>query len=109
MECNRQKAIHALETNVLRYGKVIQDSLRLLRSAREDGGLTKVQSDALDKLIAQSEAVVTGQDESLYGLSKDERREVTDFLKTKLLDFVEHLEKPERGTLIIRRLGQTCG
>ncbi len=108
MECNRKKAIYALEANILRYGKLLQDSLRLLRSAREDGGLTTVQSDALDNLIAKSEGVVTGQDESLYGLTGEERREVTDFLKAKLLDFIEHLERPERGTLIIRRLGQSC-
>lgn len=108
MECSAKKVIHAMEDNILRYGKLIKEALSLLRSAREDGGLTTAQAERLDQLIAQSEAVETGLDESLYGLTREERREVADFLKDKLLDFIEFLERPERGTLIIQRLGQSC-
>lgn len=108
MQCSMRKALHDLEANVLRYGGLIKQLIALLKNAREDGGLVKAQSEKLDRLIAQSELILTGRDDALYGLTTEERREVADYLEHNMAPFLAALERPETGACIITNLRRSC-
>ena len=71
-------------------------------------GLTKVQSDSLDKLVAQNERIVVGLDQEAFGLTKSERLLLADFLDSDTRSFDCFLERRstavEDSTAIIERL-----
>jgi hypothetical protein len=62
-QCGRCKALQGAEAQVLRLQKDVREFVKLLKNAREDGGLTKVQCEIFDKLTARHEAVLAGQAE----------------------------------------------
>ncbi|MGE4191820.1 MAG: hypothetical protein AB7E51_00375 [Pseudodesulfovibrio sp.] len=47
----------------MRLQRNTKEFVKLLTNAREDGGLTKVQCEVMDRLVAQSEAILTGRSE----------------------------------------------
>ena len=59
-KCGTCKALRATEAQVLRHGKTIKELIKLLQNAREDGGLTQVQCQTMDNLVAQNEAITAG-------------------------------------------------
>lgn len=61
--CAHCKPLHGAEAQVLRLKQDVREFIRLLTNAREDGGLTTVQCEVLDKLMARHEAVLAGQAE----------------------------------------------
>lgn len=61
-QCGRCKALQGAEAQVLRLQKDVREFVKLLTNAREDGGLTKVQCEHMDRLVARHEAVLAGQD-----------------------------------------------
>jgi len=61
--CARCKALQGAEAQVLRLQKDVREFVKLLTNAREDGGLTKVQCEVFDKLVARHEAVLAGRAE----------------------------------------------
>lgn len=53
----------------MRLQKQTQEFVKLLRNAREDGGLTNVQCEVMDRLVAQNEAILTGRSSVELGLT----------------------------------------
>ncbi|AMK09621.1 hypothetical protein [Pseudodesulfovibrio indicus] len=45
----------------MRLQRNTKEFVKLLTNAREDGGLTKVQCEVMDRLVAQNEAILTGR------------------------------------------------
>ncbi|MDD3310987.1 hypothetical protein [Pseudodesulfovibrio sp.] len=64
MQCYQCKALRAAEAQVMRNGKLVGELVKLLKSVREDGGLTSAQAEHLDRLALRADAVSTGRDHS---------------------------------------------
>lgn len=60
-DCARCKPLRGAEAQVMRLQRNTKEFVKLLTNAREDGGLTKVQCEVMDRLLAQNEAILTGR------------------------------------------------
>ena len=64
MNCYQCKALYSAEAQVMRHGRIVGDLIKLLKNARDDGGLTTAQCERMDRLLASAEAVMVGRDHS---------------------------------------------
>lgn len=98
------QAVGSLEAQCLRHSSTIKALINLLKNVREDGGLVPAQSEALDRIVAQNDAVMTGQVDELYGLPAEDRVMLADTLEAFPFLFSDQVEKPNRLPFIINRL-----
>ena len=60
-DCARCKPLRGSEAQVLRLQRQTNELVKLLKYVREDGGLNPAQCEAMDRLVAQNEAILTGR------------------------------------------------
>ncbi len=106
MQCSMTKALRAAEGQVLRFSGLLNKLIYLVQNVRDDGELVTAQRQKFEQIVAQCDAVTTGRNDELYGLSKEDRRELIEYLKANVDDFAAALGGVT-GVSILTKLEKT--